>query len=73
VIGVLPIQQFAAPRLANPHPDRIVESLDLEASEEGWSEPVFIAITAEPVDPAQGRPVIAEVNSGSKPVQGGVK
>jgi WD40 repeat protein len=49
VIGVLPIQQFSAPRLANPHPERIVESLDLEASEEGWSEPVFLAITAEPV------------------------
>jgi len=68
-IGVLPVQQFAAPRLANPHPDRIVESLDLEASEEGWSEPVFIAITAEPIDPAQSKPVIAGRNSGSNPVQ----
>jgi hypothetical protein len=64
-IGVLPIQQFASPRLANPHPERIIESLDLEDSEEGWSEPVFLAITAEPV--------IATDESGTNTVQRGVK
>ena len=64
-IGVLPIQQFSNPRLANPHPERIVESLSLESSEAGWSEPVFIAITAEPV--------IAAAKSGSKQVQEGIK
>jgi WD40 repeat protein len=52
VVGVLPIQTFASPRLANPHPERIVDSLDLEGSDSGWAEPVFIAITAEPVIPA---------------------
>ena len=51
IVGVFPIQMFANPRLANPHPERIVESLDLEGSSAGWSEPVFIAITAEPVIP----------------------
>ena len=56
LVGVLPIQTFANPRLANPRPERIVESLDLEGTEAGWSEPVFIAITAEPV--------IADTSSG---------
>ncbi|MFI4969020.1 MAG: protein kinase [Lysobacterales bacterium] len=37
------------PRLANPHPERLIATLDLVASSELWSEPVFIAITAEPV------------------------
>jgi hypothetical protein len=64
-VGVLPIQTFPNPRLANPHPERIVESLDLEGSEEGWSEPVFIAVTIEPV--------IARAESGTNKMQGGVK
>jgi WD40 repeat protein len=64
-VGVLPIQTFASPRLANPHPERIVESLDLEGSDAGWSEPVFVAITAEPV--------IAAAKSGTREVREGVK
>jgi hypothetical protein len=51
-VGILPLQVFSNPRLANPHPERIIATLDLEASTEGWSEPVFIAITAEPVIPS---------------------
>jgi hypothetical protein len=48
-VGVLPIQTYSNPRLANPHPEKIVASMDLEQSDAGWSEPVFIAVTAEPV------------------------
>ena len=65
LVGVLPIQTFASPRLTNPHPERIVESLDLEGTEAGWSEPVFIAITAEPV--------IARGTSGINPVHGRIR
>ena len=36
------------PRLANPHPERLIASLDLETAET-WSTPVVFAITAEPV------------------------
>ena len=64
-VGILPLQTFANPRLTNPHPERIVESLDLEGSDAGWSEPVFVAITAEPV--------IVGGNSGSSGLQEGVK
>jgi hypothetical protein len=39
------------PRLPNPHPDRIVATLDLETVPKDWSTPVFFAITAEPVIP----------------------
>jgi len=63
-IGVLPIQVMGSPRLVNPHPEKIIATLDLEAGD-GWSEPVFIAITAEPV--------IAAGKSGSNQVQEGVK
>ena len=59
IVGVVPIQMFASPRLANPHPERIVESLDLEGSSAGWSEPVFIAITAEPVIPVANSGIAA--------------
>jgi hypothetical protein len=37
------------PRLANPHPERPLQSLDLEAAAADWSTPVFLAITIEPV------------------------
>ena len=36
------------PRLPNPHPERLIDSLDLEASPDRWSTPVFFAVTAEP-------------------------
>jgi len=34
-------------RLANPHPQRVIESIDLEATEQYWSAPIFVAITLE--------------------------
>jgi serine/threonine protein kinase/WD40 repeat protein len=64
VVGVLPIRLYSNPRLANPHPERIIASLDLETGD-GWAEPVFVAITAEPV--------IAAEKSGSTEVREGVK
>ena len=42
-------QLLSNPRLPNPHPERIIASIDLEASESRWSEPIFFAVTAEPV------------------------
>jgi len=48
-IGVLKQMLVGNPRLANPHPEKIVVSLDLETSDQTWNEPIFFAITAEPV------------------------
>ena len=53
------------PRLSNPHPDKLIATLDLETAPNTWSVPVFFAITAEPV--------IAAANSGSNKEKGGVK
>jgi hypothetical protein len=39
---------FSAVRLPNPHPERIVVSLNLEGSTELFNEPIVLAITAEP-------------------------
>ena len=36
-------------RLVNPHPEREVESVALEAVDQPWSAPIFFAITAEPL------------------------
>jgi hypothetical protein len=71
-VGVLPIHVFSNPRLVNPHPEKIITSLDLQTGQ-GWSEPVFIAITAEPFDRARDRPVIAAGKSASTQTQAGVK
>ena len=35
-------------RLPNPHPERRIESIDLETTQKKWSAPVFVAITLEP-------------------------
>jgi WD40 repeat protein len=39
------------PRLVNPHPERLIRSIDVNASspDHGWSAFVILAITAEPV------------------------
>jgi WD40 repeat protein len=37
------------PRLVNPHPERLIATIDLETADTGWSTPVFFAVTAEPV------------------------
>src|SRR5262249_41585607 len=36
------------PRLANPYPQKLIVSLELEASTKDWSFPSFLAVTAEP-------------------------
>jgi hypothetical protein len=64
-IGAPRSQLYSNPRLPNPHPERIIKSLDLEATKEGWSEPVFIAITAEPVEGTRSVSVIPAGDSGS--------
>jgi hypothetical protein len=40
---------YSNPRLPNPHPERLITTIDLEAADEGFSEPLFFAVTAEPV------------------------
>ena len=42
------------PRLPNPHPERIVSTLDLERGDGTWNHAVFLAVTAEPVTAAAG-------------------
>jgi len=49
LIGSFRAQIFSNPRLPNPYPEKLIASLDLETSNSGWAEPVFIAVTAEPV------------------------
>jgi hypothetical protein len=59
-------QMISDPRLPNPHPERLITTLDLEAEQSfGSFAPVFFAITAEPV--------IAEDDSGIPPNKGDVK
>jgi hypothetical protein len=45
-------QMISSPRLPNPHPERLIATIDLEASSQVFSTPVFFALTAEPVIPA---------------------
>ena len=49
MIGEFHNQIYSNPRLPNPYPEKLIVSLDLETSDTGWAEPVFIAVTAEPV------------------------
>jgi WD40 repeat protein len=44
-----------AVHLVNPHPEREVDSLALEATDEAWSAPSFFAISLVPVDTAATR------------------
>jgi WD40 repeat protein len=37
------------PRLPNPHPERIITSIDLETGHRRGSQPIFFAVTVEPV------------------------
>ncbi|MBS0486192.1 MAG: protein kinase [Proteobacteria bacterium] len=65
-IGMTRLLQFNAPRLPNPHPDKIVATIDLETATTGWSTPVFFAITAEPFDKHRADSVIVGANLGMK-------
>ncbi|HET9048022.1 MAG TPA: WD40 repeat domain-containing serine/threonine protein kinase [Chiayiivirga sp.] len=49
LIGLSRMQWVNNPRLPNPHPEKRIVSLDLEATRDEWSNPVIFAITAEPV------------------------
>ncbi len=49
LIGVSSQIPVHDPRLPNPHPERPIESIDLESGDETWNSPVFLAVTAEPV------------------------
>jgi WD40 repeat protein len=49
LIGELRQQLVSNPRLANPHPERLISTIDLETANTGWSTPAFFAVTAEPV------------------------
>jgi serine/threonine protein kinase/WD40 repeat protein len=57
LMGYLTQHLLGNPRLANPHPERLVASLDIEVPVDTLSNPAFFAITAEPV--------IADGKSGS--------
>ena len=54
LLGVARQKLFNNPRVANPHPERLIDTLDLETVLSHWSTPVFFAITAEPVTAAGG-------------------
>jgi WD40 repeat protein len=49
MIGEFRSEIYSNPRLPNPYPEKLIASVDLETSNSGWAEPVFIAVTAEPV------------------------
>ena len=49
LVGDLYQGMISSPRLLNPHPERLIETLDLEPSYDTFSQPVFFAVTAEPV------------------------
>jgi hypothetical protein len=59
------------PRLPNPHPDKPIATIDLEAAEIGFSfsRPVFFAVTAEPVIAAadSGKDKAGNPNAAPKP------
>jgi hypothetical protein len=61
LIGELQPRMISNPRLPNPHPEKLIDTLDIETSRERWSAFVVLAITAEPVIPgAQPRSPTAE-------------
>jgi serine/threonine protein kinase/WD40 repeat protein len=63
-------QPFSNPRLSNPHPERIISSIDL-ATGEGMAEPILFAVTAEPVIPAVNSRIISEETDATRKRQPG--
>lgn len=49
ILGLMSMEAYNNPRLVNPHPEKIIATVDLETVEQPFSLPVFFAITAEPV------------------------
>ena len=60
------ISQICAVRLVNPHPEREVASLAVEATDEPDSTPLVFAITVEPVDAINASPVPVSTEQNSK-------
>jgi hypothetical protein len=60
MIGVERQQLISNPRLANPYPERLIATIDLETADTGWSTPVFFAVTAEPVIPDDNGRILKE-------------
>jgi hypothetical protein len=54
------------PRIANPHPERRVDSIDLEAAETGETIPTFFAVSVEPFDKLRAGSVISPEKPGIK-------
>ena len=59
---------YSNPRLPNPHPEKLIATIDLEATDESISEPMFFAVTAEPVIAAadNGNDKVDNPNAASK-------
>ena len=49
LIGLSRQELTSNPRLPNPHPEKLIATLDLETPPTSWANPTFFAITAEPV------------------------
>jgi WD40 repeat protein len=49
LVGLSRQELTSNPRLPNPHPEKLIATIDLETSTTRLSVPVFFAITAEPV------------------------
>ncbi len=62
-IGLTRLQLFHNPRLPNPHPQRRVLRLDLETPADAWSNPVFLAISIEPVPTARAAAASRRIHS----------
>ena len=62
---------FSNPRLPNPHPEKLIATIDFEGVDKGFtfSQPVFLAVTAEPVIATadNGKVKAGNPNAASKP------
>jgi hypothetical protein len=69
MLGSSRLELYSNPRLPNPHPEKLIAAIDLEAADEGFSEPMFFAVTAEPVIAAadNGNDKADNPNAPSKP------
>ena len=55
-------EPISNPMIENPHPDRIVTSLDLEPGWDSHGAPVVFAITAQPVTPQAAAKLLSDRN-----------
>jgi hypothetical protein len=69
MLGLSHQEFYSNPRLPNPHPEKLIATIDLEAADEDFSEPMFFAVTAEPVIAAadNGKDKAGNPNAASKP------